>query len=187
MASGLLRKARVKTGSPLKDCCCNSVSRWWQLELAGGPGEKRRLWRQDIICRWSCQDLLTPGMWEVVEEKIKDDTWVSSMAAGWLETPFTEMVLLNGFTREHQNYFSLYYKAWLLPWQKKELFIWCFLVYHNIPSLYHNMHLVYSYYPMPCDQTHTTAFIWFGIRAQHSACHMANAKWICCIKLSYIK
>lgn len=47
----------------------------------------------------------------MVEEKIKDDTWVSSMAAGWLEMPFTEMVLLNGFTREHQNYFSLYYKA----------------------------------------------------------------------------
>lgn len=43
--------------------------------------------------------MLTPGLWEVVEEKIKDDTWVSSMAAEWMEMPFTEMVLLNGFPR----------------------------------------------------------------------------------------
>lgn len=69
--------------------------------------------------------MLTPGMWEVVEEKIKDDTWVSSMAAGWMEVPFTEMGLLNGFRREQ---FKITLVFIILPWQKKELFIWCFLV-----------------------------------------------------------
>ena len=52
---------RVKTGSPVKDCCCNSLSKRWQLDLAGGSGEKRRGWIQDIVCS------LLPGLADALD------------------------------------------------------------------------------------------------------------------------
>lgn len=48
-------------------------------------------------------------MWEVLEENVRDDTWVSDVTTGFMGMPFTEMVSLNRFIRENLKYYFSHY------------------------------------------------------------------------------
>lgn len=187
---------RVKTGSPVKDGCRNSLSKRWQLELPGGSGEKRRGWIQDIDCS------LLPGLADALHvgggERENRGWHIGFWHSSWVDG---NAIYWNGFTEqvykgEIQNIILvIIYEAKSITSPLATERIVCFVLLG--PSLYHNIHLVYSYLlvslpsPTPltltCDQAQTTVFIQFGARVQHSACHMANVKWLCCIRLSYIK